>query len=860
MRAFRRNPVFAPLLAVVAGMIAEWTLPGEPGNYAVSLVLAPLALGAFLRSGFTQARQLLILAACFFAGGWWLSLHPVPERPMANIDPGERAEVQGCIVSAVRNLPEQTRFSLELPSGHRMLVSVYPRQGEALPIVGYGDQVSVEARVRPPRNFGNPGSFDYERHMFRQQVFWLASATGAASLRVSGQSCGHPALRWLHGARTSLLRRIASNYPPEHFASAYLPAILFGEDQGLSEGTLEAFRRAGVYHTLVISGQHIAILAAACLGLLQLLPLPRWLRFLLAVVACWAYALLSGYETPALRAACGISLYLAGALAYRRARPVNLLSVVALVFLAWDPGLLFDTGFQLSFAAVLVIAGIAAPLQRHCFGNWPRIARNLGDVAIDLRLPPGVAQARVELRLLARTLFLATRIPLRVWQLALSLGTIAFGSVASLVLVSLVVQAGLSPLLIENFHRAPLLGPLANLVISPLLGWMVPAAFLDLIAHPPLLGGLLSSLAEFTQQFTLMAANVTPDLRIPNAPGWLLAACALWIVAGIAASEPLLARPPRLPRPNAKLQSQPPSTTRMLRLPLLRPALSLTAMATWLLLYTSPFPPRFTPGMLELTTIDVGQGESLLLVTPNGRTVLVDTGGLSGFSATSRLDTGEDIVAPFLWSRGFRRLDRLVLTHYDYDHAGGALAILRAFRPSAVWTPGPPGVHEMGQQILAETKRLGVPVMQKLEGDREVIDGVEFQVLHPSVWQPTGGGANRLSLVMRVRFGASTALLTGDLERSGEWRMIADGAELKSDLLKVAHHGSQTSTSQSFVDAVQPSHAVISAGWLNPFRHPHPAVVERLERRGVAVWRTDRDGAITFGSDGLRWQRAWLTR
>ncbi|MCW5964514.1 MAG: ComEC/Rec2 family competence protein [Bryobacterales bacterium] len=857
---FRRNPVFAPLLAVVAGMLAEWALPGEPGSYGPALALGPLALGLLLTSAFARVRQLLVLAAWFFAGGWWLSMHPLPESPTANVAPGERAEVQGCVVTAGRQQPEQTRFSVELDSGHRMQVSVYPRQGETLPIVGYGDQVTVQARIRPPRNFGNPGSFDFERHMYRQQVFWLASATGAASLRVKPQSCGHTALRWLHDTRTSLLRRIASNYPPEHFVSAYLPAILFGEDQGLSEETLESFRRAGVYHTLVISGQHIAILAAAWLVLLQLLPLPRWLRFLLAAIACWAYALLSGYETPAVRAACGISLYLAGSVAYRRARPVNLLSVVGLVFLAWDPGLLLETGFQLSFAAVLVIAGIAAPLQRNWFGNWPRIARNLDDVASDLRLPPGVAQARIELRLLARTLSLATRIPLRACQMAFSLGTLTLGSGLSLVLVSVVVQAGLSPLLIENFHRAPLLGPIANLVISPLLGLMVPAAFIDLIVNPPLLGSFLSATAELTRQFTVAAANIMPDLRIPNAPGWLLAACGLWTVAGIAACEPLFARPPRIPRPVAEPKLQPSATIRTPRaLRLLRLALFLLAWVLWLLLYVAPFPPRLTPGMLEFTAIDVGQGESLLLVTPNGRTILVDAGGLGGFSTSSRLDTGEDIVGPLLWSRGVRQLDRMVLTHYDYDHAGGAFAILRAFRPAALWIPGPPGDHELGQPLLAEAARLGVPAIQKLAGDREVIDGVEFQVLHPRVWQSTSGGANRLSLVIRVRFGASTALLTGDLERRGEWRMIADGVELKSDLLKVAHHGSLTSTTEPFLDAVQPSLAMISAGWLNPFRHPHPAVVERLKRRGVAVWRTDHDGAITFRSDGLQWQRAWLT-
>jgi competence protein ComEC len=880
MRVFRRNPLFAPLLAVMAGLAAEYALPGEPIHYVVCLALAPLALWAWRVSraaalpaagpaALSRRHSILCLlglSACALGAGWWLSLHPLPDTPDTNIAPGQQAIVEGCVVSAVRTLPEQTRFVLQIPSGERMQVSVYPRPGELLPRLAYGRTVQVQGRVRLPRNFGNPGSFDYERYLRRQGILWLASVTGAAHIRLQDdqsqdKACANRALAWVHAARSELLQRLANRFPPDDFAAAYIPAILFGEDQFLPESTLDAFRRAGVYHTLVISGQHVAILATFSLLVLQLLPLPRWTRFLLTALACWAYALLSGYETPAVRAACGITLYLAGSLAYRRARPVNLLSAVALLFLVWDPGLLFDTGFQLSFGAVLVIAGIAAPLQRHWFGHWPKVARDLGNVASDLRLPPAVAQARVELRLLAGTLSLATRLPVSLCQRMLATATLVTGGVASLLLISAVVQWGLSPLLIESFHQAPLVGPLANLAVSPLLGLMVPLAFLDLALQPPWLQHALSGLAELTRQITGLAAHVNPDWRVPNAPGWLLTLCAAWIVAGIVRCEPLLAKPPRMPRPVRFVhpgQASPSRQPRMLRW--VGRTATVAAVLTWLLLFVHPFAPQFTRGSLELTMIDVGQGESLLLVTPNGRTILVDAGGLGGFSSTSRLDTGEDVVGPLLWSRGIRRLDLLVLSHFDFDHAGGAMAILRAFRPRALWTPGPADGHPLGESLVAEAARLGVPVLRKLRGDHEAIDGVEFRVLHPGMWYPTRQNSNRGSMVLHLRYAGATALLTGDLERGGELQLVAEQLPLQAQLLKVPHHGSRTSSSAVFLDAVQPSLAVVSVGYLNPFRHPHASVVERFQKRGAALWRTDQEGAITLRSDGLHWRREWLDR
>ncbi|MCZ2154226.1 MAG: ComEC family competence protein [Bryobacterales bacterium] len=414
VEVFRRNPFFLPLLAALFGMSLEVALPGEPRSYWPALLLIPLLAWARFRSPRRLSSHWVIGVTAFFLGGFWLSLHPLPEAPPANAEPGERVIVAGCVDSAVTRTPQRAQFALRTPDGARLQVGVYPRREEALPVIRYGQQVEVEGRLRAPRNFRNPGAFDYERYLARKNVFWLISATGTNSLRTGQIACGASLPGVAHHFRERLLDRLAARFHAQPEAQAWLSAILLGDDSMLSEETLESYRLAGVYHVLVISGQHVAILAAAFLLLFRLLSLPRAAACLLTASLCWVYALIAGSEVPALRAAMAVTLYLGASLVFRRTRPLNLLALIALLFLAWDPGQLLDASFQLSFLAVLAIGGIAIPIERALFGNWRAAATSLNDPAADLRVPPKIAEARVELRLLARSLHCVFRLPQRV--------------------------------------------------------------------------------------------------------------------------------------------------------------------------------------------------------------------------------------------------------------------------------------------------------------------------------------------------------------------------------------------------------------------------------------------------------------
>ncbi len=280
-------------------------------------------------------------------------------------------------------------------------------------------------------------------------------------------------------------------------------------------------------------------------------------------------------------------------------------------------------------------------------------------------------------------------------------------------------------------------------------------------------------------------------------------------------------------------------------------ALSAVTMAIF------PFAPRWSAGKLELTVLDVGQGDSLFVVSPHGRTLLIDGGGaFGGFPGREEhngIDPGEEAVSPYLWSRGFQKLDVVALTHAHQDHIGGLPAIFENFQVGTLWIG-----REAESAALANLENLArekkIRVVREIRGNAFSWDGVETQLLWPEIAPTEVGPApkNNDSLVMRLKYGKRSIMLTGDAEKQAESSMLADNSEeaLRADVLKVGHHGSKNSTMPGFLAAVRPRVAVISAGEDNIYGHPNPEFLERLTNAGVRILRTDKDGAVHVLTDG----------
>jgi competence protein ComEC len=397
--------------------------------------------------------------------------------------------------------------------------------------------------------------------------------------------------------------------------------------------------------------------------------------------------------------------------------------------------------------------------------------------------------------------------------------------------------------LVEDSIRA---SGAALLATAPLTAWhfhsLAPAALLgNLIAVP--LSALSLVLALLIQATSCWAGTVAEMAAAASS-------CLLRILAGSAracASIPggfLYVLPPPMP---LLLALVPSVSLLMLAGSTRTRRLLAAATAGLLLLVVLAGRKPGTPGRLEVIAFDVGQGDAILCRFPNGLTVLCDAGGV----LPGDFDLGARVVAPALRGLGLLRIDILAITHAHRDHLGGALSVLRQLRPQALWLGAMPRSDPRVEQLVAAAEKAGVSIVRPTRGVHLDLGGGRLDVLHPSSRDaPSMAARNDDSLVLRIAVGEHAVLLTGDAETGVEAQLAAGPWDLTADLLKVAHHGSRSSTSAGFLRRVAPHLALISVGPANPFHHPAPEVIARLLEAGACVLRTDRDGALVAATDG----------
>lgn len=796
-----RDPLLVPACLFAAGVAfarAEWITAGSAAGLAILLVL--LALGGRL-TGKRWVFPVCGAWAVFFAGTANMAVRPRAAPPAGAA--GGRQTVEGCVVESVPLEGQRARVVVET----RRLggVSVNAPQSAGMPV--YGELVRGEAMVRPVRNLGLEGSFDRETFLSRRGIFWQASMGAKGRWEQAGGVCGNPVMRVLDAVRRAAAERLAGLHAGEAREQALMKALLLGDGAALRRSWAEDFKRTGTYHALVISGGHITVLCAVFLLWSRRVGWGGRTAILLGAGLAWFYALVAGGATPAVRAAAAMSLVVAGLLLYRTPRLMNILAAVALIFLALDPGQLFEASFQLSFLAVAAIGLLAQP--------WT--SRD-GACA---RLPDSW---EVECRLLAITLALACGGVARRWEAAIRASRSAVVWVRQALLVSAAVQIGLLLPMVVYFHRISVTGLLANVIVTPLISMAIPAGFGALILNEVLLARLAGWLMGQAQRLAAVFAEWEPDWPVPDPPVWL----AVVFVTSLLLTVLVLGRDRRMAL-----------------------AALAGALAAGGAVVIHPFAAQQVRDELELTLLDTGQSESLLLGLPQGGFVLIDAGGTAGRPEVDRrFDAGEDLIAPYLWKRGIRRLEAMVLTHLHEDHAGGAPFLIRSFRPAVLWTGYMPD-HPSWHRVQRAAKAAGAAVRAAGEGSRWNWGGVEARVLAPSPEQRwRGKPSNNDSLVLELSFGRRRFLLTGDAERGVGDRLAEDGLLKHADVLKVAHHGARSALSHALLEKTRPALALISAGWQNPFGFPHPETLEALRAQRSIPLRTDLLGTVTVRTDG----------
>ncbi len=648
------------------------------------------------------------------------------------------------------------------------------------------------ATLIAPRNYRNPGAFDYAGYLREKGIVATASTKYAAIQLLPGFSGSYITLG-LARIHRSVIGKVHALWPER--VAGLMDAIVIGEESFIDRAARVGFQRSGTYHVRVVSGMNVSILAMFTLWTLRRVGLGEVAASACAIILIFAYAVLTNIGPPVWRAALMFAVYLATRLLYRdRAMRLHCLIV--------EPEALFGASFQMTFLCVGLVAGVGVPLLERTIEPYSRGLRNLDALAYDRSLPPRVAQFRLDIRLLLNRL--GALLPGRVPRILFLSGLRALLGFFELTVISGVLQLGLALPMAFYFHRATSVAMPANLLAVPFLQLLMPAAVLAIgVSYVSLwLAKIPAAIAGFALEGIAGTVKWPGGLRVadvrvatPDLAAVVFAGLAILICAALMRRRAWL-------------------SFAGLRV--------LAASGFWI--WIVPPPQQIRQGVMEMTAIDVGQGDSILLVLPDGRRLLVDAGGLP-FWMHSQLDIGEDVVSPYLWARGISRLDALALTHAHADHMGGMGAVIANFRPCELWLPeGIPG--EEIQTLLTEANQYGVSVRYRKAGDAFSYGGAAFRVLAPDPARPVRSASkskdsarrNDESLVMKISFGKTSALLEADAEKGTE-RFVST-EQPAADVLKVAHHGSASSTNADFLAAVKPRFAVISVGARNVYHHP----------------------------------------
>lgn len=837
---------FLPLVAaLVAGITAGslYHLPDLPVQIGLALALALIFLFRKLKRNLLL--QALFLVCLFFIGvlDINLQLHPIVGRNhILNHVSNDLVCAEGIIFDNPQVSPDKSELIIAvsrivqngayLPVSGRVLLTIrssYPFR--------YGDYIRFHARLRIPRNFKNPGHFDYEKYLRFRGILVQGFIKDEAGFVVLRSGRGNPLRLWLENfrdlIRNSITARVAGT------EGAIIRAMILGDQKAIPKEVMENFNRTGTSHIIAISGFNIGIVAAFALFLAHLCLkreylLLKWnvlrLSLIVSIAVVVFYTFVAGAAISVIRASVMVSVFMGALLLNREGDLYNTFFLAAFVILIIAPHSLFDISFQLSFTAVLALIFFMP--------KW-------------LALIP------------ARNPSVSTN-PTKQWVLHLIHK--ALRSLVLFLLASLSATLGTLPLILFYFNRLSLITLAANFLLVPILGILAVPVSLAIILAVPVSATLTDWVIRISELLVKLSLSLVERL-----------AALPW--ASIYVSTPTLLEIGSfyllliwfglfLKWLEIRIKSEKASEMSMLMkaVPI---ALLLFFLIDGIYLHAK----NSRQGHLCMTAVDVGQGNSILIRFPGGRKMLVDGGGFYDDS----FDLGKYVLAPYLWHERITRIDTVVLSHPHPDHLQGLLFILDNFHVREVWSNGETSdteLYDSFRQLLLK-KRL---ILRTLSDRTPPLDffGVGIKVLNPegkiSARRPppspaiplsqghpspslksyaaTSDATNDRSLVLKLHYGDIHFLLPGDITTSVESRLIREEADLKSDVVIVPHHGSFRSSGTSFIERVNPRTAIVSCGSGNVFGFPHADILRRYEMAHASVYRTDRNGAITVCTDG----------
>jgi len=674
----------------------------------------------------------------------------------------------------------------------------------------YGDFIRFHSTLKRISNFNNPGGFDYEHYLNLQGIYATGFIADTSEIVLLRHNSASPIRLELESFRLYLKRIIYNNADSPQ--REIIEAMTIGNQNAIPSDVRDNFNKTGTSHILSISGLHIGMVAAfAFFFVMIILKSSQYLMLkfniikIAAVTAFFVvltYAFIAGMGVAVVRSTLMAMIFLIALISGKQKDLYNTLALSGLIILVISPEALFDISFQLSFMAVLALIYIVPRFSNLSFSQYAF-------------LPPWGQS-------IVRHIYLA-------------------------IIVCAAATIGTLPLIMYYFNRVSAVTIIANLILVPLLGTLALAISMFFILSAffsASVAGFFIKLASVLVQISVGLINKLADISWSSyntiKPNFIEIAVFYLLVFLVIQFIDTIRK--------IKIQKElSPRNFQVQKYLIIIIVVFFAADAIYI-----TFREKLSSD-LRITVIDVGQGNSILVRFPGGDNMLIDGGGFSD----SNFDIGRHVIAPFLYHERIKNIGTVVLSHPHPDHLLGLIYIMNNFDPDQVWKSTLPidlEDYPEWEKAIRLNKINESPISDV--SPEKIFGGVQVNILWPPDYSfrdmnnLSYDDVNDSSLVLKITFGKVRFLIPGDISADVERQLIKSGADLRSDVMVVPHHGSAYSSSAEFIKAVSCRWAIVSAGKANIFHHPHPSTIQRYNHAGVHIFRTDRDGAVTLMTDG----------